>query len=680
MPRSALAPMALPAAMVGIVVMMVIPVPSVILDLLLTLNIAAAVMIMLASLNVTRALDLASFPSILLIATLFRLGLNVSTTRLILGSGEAGDVITAFGSFVMGGNVVVGLVVFLILVVIQFVVITNGATRVAEVGARFTLDAWPGKQMAIVADRIAGFIGDHEATRRRGVVSAEADFYGAMDGASKFVKGDAIAGVVVTLINLIGGLIIGIMQNGMSITEAGSTYSLLTVGDGLVSQIPALLISISSGIIVTRATGSSDLGTDVAAEFARQARPFQVGGGMLIGLGLVPGLPLVPFMLVGGSAMLLGFRLEQDADAEPEVAELAEPEPVIDPDDPAHLRRSMRVEAIGLEVAADMVDLVDPARGGDLLDRVRALRRKIALEIGLVLPAIRTRDNTDLAPGTYAILLHGVELAVGSAPPGKVLVIADDLGPYAGEVVNEPVFGLPAKWVPEVQSTQAEALGATVVDRASVMTTHLAEVARTHAADLIGRQDVSGLLDLVRESDPAVVEDLGTSDVALPQVQWVLQELLREQVPIRDMVRILEVVGERARLVQNGEDLVEAVREVLGPAITERHARDGELAVITLDPMLERELTTALGAEAGVTSLDAGGMQTIVQNVTDLTVQAESAAHEPVLVVSPSLRRPLVRLLNGVPNVPAVLSFREVGPQVELVTVGTVPIPTGSAT
>jgi len=680
LPRSALAPMALPAAMVGIVVMMVIPVPSVILDLLLTLNIAAAVMIMLASLNVSRALDLSSFPSILLIATLFRLGLNVSTTRLILGSGEGGDVITAFGSFVMGGNVVVGLVVFLILVVIQFVVITNGATRVAEVGARFTLDAMPGKQMAIDADLNAGIIDDHEATRRRSEVSAEADFYGAMDGASKFVKGDAIAGVVVTLINLIGGLIIGIMQNGMSITEAGSTYSLLTVGDGLVSQIPALLISISSGIIVTRATGTSDLGTDVATEFARQARPFQVGGGMLIGLGLVPGLPLVPFMLVGGSAMLLGFRLDQDADAEPEVTELAEPEPVIDPDDPAHLRRSMRVEAIGLEVAADMVDLVDPARGGDLLDRVRALRRKIALEIGLVLPAIRTRDNTDLAPGTYAILLHGVELAVGSAPPGKVLVIADDLGPYAGEVVNEPVFGLPAKWVPELQSTQAEALGATVVDRASVMTTHLAEVARTHAADLIGRQDVSGLLDLVRESDPAVVEDLGTSDVALPQVQWVLQELLREQVPIRDMVRILEVVGERARLVQNGEDLVEAVREVLGPAITEHHARDGELAVITLDPMLERELTAALGAEAGVTSLDAGGMQTIVQNVTDLTVQAESAAHEPVLVVSPSLRRPLVRLLNGVPNVPAVLSFREVGPQVELVTVGTVPIPTGSAT
>ena len=669
--------MALPAAMVGIVIMMVLPVPPVILDMLLTLNIAAAVLILLASLNVRRALDLASFPSLLLIATLFRLGLNVSTTRLILGTGEAGDVITAFGSFVIGGSVVVGLVVFLILVVIQFVVITNGATRVAEVGARFTLDAMPGKQMAIDADLNAGIIDEQEATRRRSEVSSEADFYGAMDGASKFVKGDAIAGVVVTVINLVGGLIIGVLQNGMSISEAGSTYSLLTVGDGLVSQIPALLISISSGIIVTRATGTSDLGTDVATEFARQSRPFMVGGGVVAGLGIVPGLPLLPFVLVGGASMVIGFRLSQEAEEASTEAEPVELEPAIDPDDPAHLRRAMRVEAIGLEVAADMVDLVDPARGGDLLDRVRALRRKIALEIGLVLPAIRTRDNTDLPPGTYAIMLHGVELATGAAPPGRVLVIADDLNPYSGEIVNEPVFGLPAKWVPEVQAGQAEALGATVVDRASVVTTHLAEIARTHAAELIGRQDVSGLLDLVRESDPAVVDDLGTSDVALPQVQWVLQELLREQVPIRDMVRILEVIGERARLV-SGEELVESVRSVLGPAITERHARDGSLAVITLDPMLERELTAALGAEAAATSLDATSLQLIVQQIQEIALRAEGSGHEPVLLCSPAVRRPLVRLLEGVNGAPAALSFREVGPQVELTTVGTVSVPSSS--
>lgn len=666
--------MALPAAVVGIVVMMVIPVPPMVLDLLLSLNIAAAVLILLASLNVRRALDLASFPSLLLVVTLFRLGLNVSTTRLILGAGEAGDVISAFGRFVVGGSVVVGLVVFLILVVIQFVVITNGATRVAEVGARFTLDAMPGKQMAIDADLNAGIIDDLEATRRRTEVASEADFYGAMDGASKFVKGDAIAAIVITAINLIGGLVIGVVQQGMSIGEAGSTYSLLTVGDGLVSQIPALLVSISSGIIVTRATGTSDLGTDVANEFSKQARPFMVGGMVVGGLALVPGLPFLPFAVVGAGSALLGYRLSQADEAAEAVEEEIEQqeEPAVDLDDPAQLRRSIKVEAIGLELAADMVDLVDPSRGGDLLDRVRALRRKIALELGLVMPAVRTRDNIELPAGTYAILVHGVELATGTAPPGKALVIADDLSVFPGEEIMEPVFGLPAKWVAESHRVTAESLGATVVDRSSVVTTHLAEVARQNAADLIGRQDVKNLLDLVRESDPAVIEDLGVSDVALPQVQWVLQELLREQVPIRDMVRILEVIGEKARTAQTSDDLVEAVREVLAPAITESHARGGELPVLSFDPMLERELIAALGAEAAATRLDASHLQAMLDQIRDLTSRAEQNGHQPVLICSPALRRPLSRLLEGHDNAPPVLSFREIGPQVTVATVGTV--------
>ena len=670
-PRSMTATMALPVAVVGIVVMMVIPVPPVVLDLLLSLNIAAAVLILLATLNVKRALDLSSFPSLLLVVTLFRLALNVSTTRLILGTGEAGDVITAFGRFVIGGSVVVGLVVFLILVVIQFVVITNGATRVAEVGARFTLDAMPGKQMAIDADLNSGIIDDFEATRRRADVAAEADFYGAMDGASKFVKGDAIAAIVITAINLVGGLIIGVVQQGMSIGDAGSTYSLLTVGDGLVSQIPALLVSISSGIIVTRATGTSDLGTDVANEFSRQSRPFIVGGSIVAGLGIVPGLPFLPFVLVGGGTAMLGFRLAK-ADAEEIAEEAPEPVPAVDPDDPAQLRRSIRVEAIGLELAADMVDLVDAAKGGDLLDRVRALRRKIALELGLVMPAVRTRDNIELPGGSYAILVHGVELARGIAPPGKALVIADDLSIFPGEEVVEPVFGLPAKWVPEAHRVQAETLGATVVDRASVVTTHLAEIARQNASELIGRQDVKNLLELVRESDPAVVEDLGVSDVALPQVQQVLQQLLREQVPIRDMVRILEVIGEAARSAQSSDDLVEAVRAVLAPAITEQHARDGQLPVLSLDPILERELIAALGAEAASTRLDAVHLQAMIDQIRDLNLRAEADGHQPVLICSPALRRPLTRMLEGTENAPPVLSFREIGPQVQIATVGTV--------
>lgn len=676
MPRSMIATMALPAAVVGIVIMMVIPVPPVMLDLLLSLNIAVAVLILLATLNIKRALDLASFPSLLLVVTLFRLGLNVSTTRLILGTGEAGDVITAFGRFVVGGSVIVGLVIFLILVVIQFVVITNGATRVAEVGARFTLDAMPGKQMAIDADLNSGVIDDFEATRRRSEVASEADFYGAMDGASKFVKGDAIASIVITVINLIGGLVIGVVQQGLSIGEAGSTYSLLTVGDGLVSQIPALLISISSGIIVTRATGTSDLGTDVANEFSRQAKPFLAGGMVVGALGIVPGLPFLPFALVGGGSALIGYRLSQAADEADVVEEDAPEAPAADPDDPQALQRSIRIEPIGLELAADMVDLVDPSRGGDLLDRVRALRRKIALELGLVMPAVRTRDNIELPPGSYAILVHGVELASGIAPPGKALVIADDLSIFPGEEVTEPVFGLPSKWIPESQRIQAESLGATVVDRASVVTTHLAEVARTNAADLIGRQDVKNLLDMVRESDPAVVDDLGTGEIALPQVQRVLQQLLREQVPIRDMVRILEVIGEASRHVQNSEDLVEAVREVLAPAITEQHALNGRLPVLSIEPMLERELVAALGTEAASTRLDALQLQAILDQIRDLTLRAESDGHQPVLVCSPPLRRPLLRLLEGYDNAPPVLSFREIGPQVQISTVGTVVDPT----
>lgn len=674
MSRSSNAAMILPAAVVGIVGMMIIPLPTALLDLLLSINIAAALLILLATLNVRRALDLSSFPSLLLVATLFRLGLNVSTTRLILGTGDAGGVITAFGRFVIGGSVVVGLVVFLILVVIQFVVITNGATRVAEVGARFTLDAMPGKQMAIDADLNAGIISDEEATRRRSEISSEADFYGAMDGASKFVKGDAIAGIIITLINLIGGLVVGVIQRGLSLSEAGSTYSLLTVGDGLVSQIPALLISISSGIIVTRAAGKSDLGSDVASEFSRQSRAFTIGGGVVAAMAFVPGLPFAPFMVVGTATAITGFRLAQ-SDHEPE--EVNEPEELteaIDPDDPVQLSRSMRVEAVSLELAPDIVELVDASQGGDLLDRVKALRRKIALELGVVMPPVRTRDNVELPLGTYAILLHGVELARGSAPRGRVLLIADDLSVYPGEQTVEPVFGLPAKWVPESMRAECEATGATVVDRSAVVTTHLAEVARQHAAELMSRQDVKNLLDLVRETDPAVVDDLAATEVALPQIQWLLQELLREQVPIRDLVRILEVVGEQARRVGPGEALVEAVRETLGPAITDRYTADGSLSIISMDPILEQQLAAAFG-DTGITSLDALDLKAVVDNVMQIVTRAENSGHEPVVVTAPGLRRSIKSMLEHIEGAPPVMSFREIGSHAVIVTVGTVALP-----
>jgi flagellar biosynthesis protein FlhA len=500
------AQVAVPAAVVSIVLMLVIPLPAVLLDLLLATNIAGSLLILLMSMFVRRPLDFAIFPALLLIATMFRLALNVSSTRLVLLDGYAGKVVEAFGHFVMGGSLVVGLVIFLILVVIQFMVITAGATRVAEVGARFTLDAMPGKQMAIDADLNSGLIDEDTARQRRADVAAEADFYGAMDGASKFVKGDAVAGIVITLINLLGGFTIGVAQRGMPMGEAATTYSLLTVGDGLVSQVPALLISVASGLIVTRSATDGDLGSDIIGQFSRQRLAVRVGGVAVVFIGLVPGLPTVPFVLVGSVLLAVGLRLpDPDAAAGADTA----PAPAGPaPDSAEQLALDMRVEPLELEVAYDLVELVDPASGGDLLDRVKSLRRKVALDLGIVLPLVRTRDNLDLPPHTYAVRVHGVEIGRGEAPSGAVLAIGDDLSVLPGVMTREPVFGLPAKWIPSELQQQAELMGCTVVDRASVITTHLSEVVRTNASRLLGREDVKVLVDMVRAGSPTVVEEL----------------------------------------------------------------------------------------------------------------------------------------------------------------------------
>ena len=627
-----------PLAVVAVVAMMVIPLPAPILDLLLAMNIGFAVLLLLAALNARRALDLAAFPSLLLIATLFRLGLNLSSTRLILSTGSAGRVIEAFGSFVIGGSLVVGLVVFLILVVIQFVVITQGATRVAEVAARFTLDAMPGKQMAIDADLNAGVIDDDEARRRRQEISAEADFYGAMDGASKFVKGDAIAAVIITVINLVGGMVIGVVQHHMPVGEAVSTYSLLTVGDGLVTQIPALLVSISAGLIITRAAGADDLGSDVTAQFARQHRAVRTGGLAIMALGLVPGLPKLPFLLVGGGAWLLGRRLAAaDAELEAEEPELVEAPP--DPDAPAELSRSMRVEPLSLELAMDLVDLVDPVANGDLLDRVKALRRKMAQELGVVIPPVRTRDNVELELGTYVIKVHGVAVAQGQAPAGQVLVITDDLDQLPGVEVREPVFGLPAKWVPVEQRGVAETLGGTVVDRSSVITTHLAEIARRHAPELVSRQDVKLLI-----------------------------------VPVRDLTRILEVFSERIRVTRDPELLVEAARLALAPSICATRAPNGQLPVVTFDPLVEQSLMASVmrGDLGSQLALDPETAHRLATAVSRRVRAAEDDGVEPVVVCAPglrvALRNFLVRLLPHVP----VMSYDELADHVTVNDLGMV--------
>jgi flagellar biosynthesis protein FlhA len=675
-----LGPVLFPLAVVGVVAMLVVPMPTQLLDLLLTMNIAASVLVLLAAMNVTKPLELSSFPSLLLVATLFRLALNVSTSRLILSNGNAGEVVHAFGSFVVGGSLVVGLVVFLMLIVIQFVVITNGATRVAVVGARFTLDAMPGKQMAIDADLAAGIIDEAQAKKRREEIAAEADFYGAMDGSSKFVKGDAVAAVVITLINLVGGFIIGVVQKGMPISEAVSTYSLLTVGDGLVSQIPALLISISSGLIVTRAAGEADLGSDVFDQFRRQHRVMRLGGIVVACFALVPGLPKLTFLFVGGAAFFLGRRLQKaDAVLAAETADALALGSGADgdggpTDENAELTHKMRIEPIGLELAVDLVDLVDPTVGGDLLDRVKALRRKLALEIGVIIPPVRTRDNLDLPQGTYALCLHGVEVARGIAPPGHVLVIADDLSSLPGEAVKEAVFGLPAKWVPSAMRAQAELQGATVVDRAAVITTHLAEVVRTGADTLLGRQEVKRLIELVKETDPAVVDDLTAAQVSTSEIQRLLQEMLLEQVPIRDLVRILEAVSERARHSHDPEGLVEAARRALGPAISASFAEGRHLPVLTLDPLVERTLQDALrpGDHGTWLAIEPELALALSAAVQRQTFAAEQLGHQPVLVCSAPIRPALRRLLAAFPGCPPVLALDELGPQLEIETLGTV--------
>jgi flagellar biosynthesis protein FlhA len=667
---------AVPIGVVAIVLMLVVPLPSMLIDLLLAINIVAALLILLVSMQIKRPLDFAVFPSLLLVATLFRLALNVSSTRLVLTDGFAGKVIEAFGHFVISGSLVVGLVIFVILTIVQFVVITNGAGRVAEVGARFTLDAMPGKQMAIDADLNAGLINEAQARKRRGDVTAEADFYGSMDGASKFVKGDAIAGIIVTLINLIGGFAIGVIQRGLSPAEAVETYSLLTVGDGLVSMLPALLLSTATGIIVTRSATEGDMGTDLLTQLGRFKQPLRIAGGAALALCLIPGLPMLPFVLVGALFLTLAARIKEapEVDEEAEAAAAAaENEPK--PDSPEAIAEKMRVDPLELEVAFDLVDLVDTARGGDLLDRVKALRRKVAMETGLVIPLVRTRDNLDLPASTYVIWLNGVPAARGSSPAGTVLAIGDNLDGLPGKPTREPVFGLAAKWVPVELQRQAEMAGATVVDRSSVITTHLAEVVRQNAADLLGREDVRLLVEMIRRSHPVVVEELTPALLTLGEVQRVLHALLGEGVSIRDLVRIFEALSVRAKTSTDLDGLVEAARAALGSAISQPYVSpDERLHVLTLEPGFEQRLLEAVrqSDQGQVLAIDAGAIDALVHGCSGLLEEAERSGLSPVLVCSPQVRPALARLMRQVlPRLP-VISYAEVSRTAQIESLGVV--------
>jgi flagellar biosynthesis protein FlhA len=666
------------AVVVGIVVMMVIPLPTALLDVLLTLNISAALAVVLATMYTTEPLQFSIFPSLLLVATLFRLALNISSTRLILLDGDAGHVIASFGNFVVGGNVVVGLIVFMILIVIQFVVITNGAGRVAEVAARFTLDAMPGKQMSIDADLNAGVITDEEAKHRRESVSKEADFYGAMDGASKFVKGDAIAAVIIVAINLIGGLSIGVFQQGMGFSEAAQHFSLLTVGEGLVAQIPALLISTATGIIVTRAAGESNLGQDLAKQVLAQPRALLITGIVILALGLVPGLPKLPFFLIGGGLVALSFMLRQSQQQD-DAAKAAEEETALAtrPKEPENVAALLPLDPLELEIGYGLVPLVDESDGGDLLARVAMVRRQMATELGLSLAPIRIRDNIELGSHDYAVKIRGVELARAALEPGQVLAINPGTaeGHLDGVVTTEPAFGLPGIWIGEAQREAAELSGYTVVDPASLVVTHLSEIIRRNAADLLGRQDTRALLDGHKERFPAPVEELVPDLMSVGEVQRVLQGLLRESVPVRDLGTLLETLGDKAKLTKDTPILVEYCRQALGRTICARFVDETDtLRAITLDPALDREIAeSVMRTEDGVmVSMDPSRVSEILERLKE-QVDAVAAVGIPALILcSGASRRHLKALSTHLLPGLTVLSYHEIQPNIRIEPVGLV--------
>ncbi|MEX2229397.1 MAG: flagellar biosynthesis protein FlhA [Dehalococcoidia bacterium] len=663
-----------------IIVMMVIPLPTPLLTLFIVLNIALGVTIMMISMYTQDVLQFSVFPSLLLVITLFRLAINVASTRLILLNGDAGSVIEAFGDFVVGGSVVVGIVIFMILMVIQFVVITNGAGRVAEVAARFTLDAMPGKQMSIDADLNAGLINEVQARARRQKISAEADFFGAMDGASKFVKGDAIAALIIVAINLLGGIAIGVLQRGLSPGDAVSTYALLTIGDGLVSQIPALLISTATGLIVTRGTTDGNLGRDVGRQLFSNPRVLFIVAVVLGGFGFVPGLPLSPFLvlaaIMGGAGYLV--RSQQRAHAVEEAdaveAEMTEESHSVD-----SVISMLQVDPLEVEVGYGLIPLVDEERGGSLLNRITIMRRQAAMELGIVIPMIRIRDNLQLAANTYVVKLRGIEIGRGELSANQFLAMNSGLATeeIEGQATVEPAFGLPARWISAAHKSRAELLGYTVVDPPSVLVTHLNELTRRHAPELLSRQDTQALLTNLKLEYPTVVEELVPGVLTVGEVQGVLQLLLSEGVSVRDLVTIAETLADHGRQTKDVELLAESVRGALARQISMQHrGPDGQLHVITLQPRLEQTLASGLQkTDNGMALLiDPQLLQTLLARTAEQIEHAAAAGFQPVLLTSGRIRRPLRRLTERSLPMLSILAFSEIAVEIDVESVGMVEV------
>ncbi|MEN9354096.1 MAG: flagellar biosynthesis protein FlhA [Fibrobacterota bacterium] len=664
---------------IGVIVVLVIPLPPLLLDLLLSFSFAVALLILMVSMFINTVLDFSIFPGVLLITTLFKLSLNVATTRLILSTGEGGQVVEAFGSFVTGDNVVIGAVIFVILLVINFKVITSGSTRIAEVAARFTLDAMPGKQMAVDADLNAGIIDEVEAKRRRSDIQREADFFGAMDGASKFVKGEAVAGLIITAVNIVGGFAVGILMLDMDALHAMSTFTKLTIGDGLVGQIPSLMISTAAGIIVTRAASKSNLGAEVTGQLAQSPTALFLTGLVMAGLGVVPGLPTLPFLVLGAAIGLVGWgrtRAIKTEIAAKAAAALAPAKKDSKPDDD-RIENYLAVDQMELEIGYALIPLVDVNQGGDLLERITMLRRQCATEMGIIVPPIRIRDNILLRPAQYIVKIKGVEIGQGELMTGSYLAM--DPGTVSRKIsgipTREPAFGLPALWITESQKESAELAGYTVVELPAVLATHLTEVIRGNSNSIVSRQDVKTLIDNIRTTHGTVVDELIPALLSYGDVQRVLEGLLRERVSIRDLPSILEALSDAARVNRETGSLVDAARMGLARSLCKQLAGpDGVLAVLTLEPGLEQILEASLHAsDKGPRLLlrpDLVGR--ILEAVGPLVEEQSAMGDNPVLVCSPGIRLPLRRLLEA--NYPqlSVLSYAEIVPGVQVKTRGMV--------
>ena len=677
---------ALAGGVIGMLLIMVVPLPEIILDLMIALSISIAVLILFVSLFTGSSLEFSSFPSVLLIATLFRLSINIASTRLILleghqGAGAAGSIINAFGEFVVGGNQIVGIIVFLILVIINFVVITKGTGRIAEVAARFTLDAMPGKQMAIDADLNAGLIDDSEARTRRRVIQRESDYFGALDGASKFVRGDAIAGLLITAINILGGLLVGVTQYSMSAGDAFDSYATLTIGDGLVSQIPALIISVAAGIAVTKASSESKLSIDLQNQIFSNVQALYVVAAVLFAFALIPGLPVVPFMLLAIVTFFLAQASKRNnerfATEEQEAEQLRIQQEISE--EPEDIASLLPIDILGLELGYGLIPLVDEEQDGELLKRIKAIRRQIAMDYGYIVPPLHIKDNLELSPGEYSITIKGIEVARSEMMVGHFMAMktGDVDEEIPGVDTVEPAFGLPAVWIAAEDEERAQFSGYTVVDLPTVLATHITEILKNHAFEFIGRQEAQKLLDSHSQTEPKVVEELVPNVVTLGIVQKVLQNLLKEQVSIRDLHTILETLADVGNLTKDADLLTEHVRQALSRQITRQYQTpDGLLPLITMNQELENQVAGAIqdSGQGAYLGLNPNVAQAIINGLDEKMEQFSFNNYQPLLLCSPLIRPHMKKLVERfIPNL-VVLSHNEVAQDVRIEALGVVDI------